>query len=369
MTSLKLSELKLFDEKTLTFLSQHSIHSTYQLLLQPKWHLRYLLNTKTNEEAENIILEIIKKINLIQLKPKTVLNLFYELQNEYISIKSLQKLNNLFSGGISTISITEIVGKNNCGKTEFCLTTICDLLLLHFDSFCKHLQQYENFENLNLDLLDLEGFGCIFFDTEKKSSQILRRLYQLLTVRFQEYFSNNNKLNENDILKKLEILIQNYFHIFEINSSNELLTHLDNLEEFIFEKKIKLIVIDSLGALVYREFNGREGGLFERASILQTKATLLKELSAKFKVGVLVTNILTEQTEQVHLGVNWYHFVNHRLQITRLSSQQLLNLLQQSNNQQQQTIFALAIQKSAQVPFVSIPIYIDDGGVKELEKL
>jgi len=321
MANAKLSELSLFTDAEIQSLQQNGISTAHQILSVPSWKLRYILNTATNDDAEDYLRKVVFKTNIIPqtliTNPRTAWKMYEEYSNIklHLPLRDIPTFNQLFKGGVSLNSITEIVGQSMSGKTEFCLTAICDMIM------------------------EADDYGCVLFDTEKKQISIVQRLFQILR-------SRESQLSDEEIERK----ICDRCTIIDVSNSKELIESLDNLEEYIFEKNIKLLVIDSLGTLASKEFMGKEGGIFERASVLQTEATLLKQLSEKFKVGILVTNTSSSENEQAHLGVNWYHFVNHRLKIYKVDRSKVI----------------LSIQKSPLVSNANISLTIEDTGVKEI---
>ena len=70
------------------------------------------------------------------------------------------------------------------------------------------------------------------------------------------------------------------------------------------------------------------------------------------KLFVLVTNSLSPSDEQAQLGVNWYHFVNHRLKIYKIDASKAI----------------INIQKSSIANNVNIHVNMDDAGLKEPEE-
>ncbi|KAF0981931.1 hypothetical protein FDP41_011792 [Naegleria fowleri] len=321
MSSIRLADLSIFTDKELQALAQNGIITTQHLLCVSGSRLRYILDTDTVASAMELVRKVIFKTNLVSendvKNPKTALSLLQERNAEklYLPLQYIPSFNELFHGGLSLNSITEIVGQSSSGKTEFCLTVVCDLLVSNND------------------------FGCVIFDTEQKRTYLLTRILEILRKR-------NPDLTDIEIDER----VTNRCTIIDITSSKELIDNLDDMEEFIFEKNIKLLIIDSLGTLASKEFMGKEGGIFERASALQTEATLLKQLNEKFKVGVIVTNTLSQESEHAHLGVNWFHFVNHRLKISKVEETKLI----------------LSIQKSAVVSNSSMCLAIDGVGLREL---
>ncbi|KAG2387992.1 hypothetical protein C9374_000842 [Naegleria lovaniensis] len=323
MSSIRLADLSIFSEKELNALAQNGIITTQHLLCVSGSRLRYILDTETVASALELVRKVIFKTNIVSeddiKNPKTALSLLQQHNAEklFLPLQYIPTFNELFHGGLSLNSITEIVGQSSSGKTEFCLTVACDLLLGNYD------------------------FGCVIFDTEQKHTYILSRILEILKKR-------NPEMTDTEIDDR----VTNRCTILDITSSKELIENLDDMEEFIFEKNIKLLIIDSLGTLASKEFMGKEGGIFERASALQTEATLLKQLNEKFKVGVIVTNTLSQESEHAHLGVNWFHFVNHRLKISKIEETKLI----------------LSVQKSAVVSNSSISLCTDRVGLREISQ-
>ena len=62
---------------------------------------------------------------------------------------------------------------------------------------------------------------------------------------------------------------------------------MENLEEILIGKNIKLLVIDSIASLVRKEFDSRTGkNLIERTNLLSKQAAILKYIAETFKVPV-----------------------------------------------------------------------------------
>ena len=62
---------------------------------------------------------------------------------------------------------------------------------------------------------------------------------------------------------------------------------LENLEEDLIKKKVKLIVIDSMASLIRKEFDSHLGkNLVERTQLLSKEAALLKYIAESFKIPV-----------------------------------------------------------------------------------
>ena len=62
---------------------------------------------------------------------------------------------------------------------------------------------------------------------------------------------------------------------------------LQNLEEDLIVKNVKLIIVDSIASLVRKEFDSRgPRNMIERTNLLAKEAAILKYLAAEFKIPV-----------------------------------------------------------------------------------
>jgi len=147
------------------------------------------------------------------------------------------------------------------------------------------------------------------------------------------------------------------------------LVFLDIIETKVIEQDVKLIIVDSIAALVRKEF-GTES-IAARQDVLAKQASRLKFLAESFNIPVVVTNQVTtrygkdtrtftfnedeidEQLEETYitaaLGVTWAHAVNTRfvLEFTPLDSK----------------IRQLTIAKSPLAPVISIAYSLQSAGL------
>ena len=66
-------------------------------------------------------------------------------------------------------------------------------------------------------------------------------------------------------------------HVFTEMTCDILLERLAQLEEIIVDKKIRLVIVDSIASLVRKEFDASsKRGVADRAALLNTQAARLK---------------------------------------------------------------------------------------------
>lgn len=228
----------------------------------------------------NAALEILTAVATTVVPPKrTVLDLYR--QSKPFFSTSIPALDAALNGGLPTACLTELVGPPGSGKSQFCL-----LLSL-------------------LCTLPENGNGSVvYFDTEGAFSA--SRLREIAANRFPSLSLQH------------DMSWLNRIQIFRVEKCEDLLTHLQGLESFVIQKKIKCIIVDSIASLVRKEFNS--SAFLQRNDLLMKEATILKYLAETFSIPVIVTNQVTtarnaqeESVLQAALGNTWSHSVNTRL--------------------------------------------------------
>ncbi|POG66135.1 hypothetical protein GLOIN_2v1659570 [Rhizophagus irregularis DAOM 181602=DAOM 197198] len=256
----------------------------------------------------------------------SVLDMMTENNSPFLAT-SLKGLDEALSGGIPFSSITELVGPTRSGKTQLCLTL----------SMLTTLP--ETMGGL--------GGGVCYIDTERSFNA--DRLIVIAENRFPQYFGKDERGQAN--LDKMTSSI----HKMDITSSKELTKRLDELQEFIIENDVKLLIVDSIGSLVRKEYQnpvkkcGWGGPLMERNDILLQQASKLKYLAESFRIPVVVTNqvITRNRSETVlprecfrpikksreegpevtaALGNTWAHSVTTRIMMNKFHIRNLSNL-------------------------------------------
>ena len=232
-------------------------------------------------------------------------------------------------GGLPKGSITELVGPAGMGKTQFCLGATVMSCLEH-----------------------LSNTGSVLYiDTEKKFSG--ERLVEIARARAPSAFEDDQ-----GIAHMLDQVL-----VRSPSDSTELLYILENLQGSIIDYNIKLIIVDSIAALVRSEFGTNK--MAERQKLLGKQASCLKFLAESFKIPILVTNQITTKFEgsekgslKAALGPMWAHAVNTRL---------IMSSYKQGENDKEYR--AIVVAKSPQSPNLSIAYKITQAGVQWLEDI
>jgi len=161
-----------------------------------------------------------------------------------------KELDELLGGGVETQSITEIYGKMASGKTQWCF------------QMCVMAQ-------LPADKGGLAG-GVLYIDSESSF-----RPERVIAI------AKAHKLDPAKVLK-------NVYVARAYNADHQMLLT-DKAEQFIKEKNIKLVIVDSLISQFRSEYIGR-GMLAERQQKLNKHLRQLMKLAEMHNIVVLVTN-------------------------------------------------------------------------------
>ncbi|XP_033736018.1 DNA repair protein RAD51 homolog 2-like isoform X2 [Pecten maximus] len=297
MSSKRLRRVGLSKE-VLDCLSKNSIYSCKDLLSKTKLELLKFLG-----------LGIFKVDEVVQLcskacapKPQTCLELWNKRKEKgcHFFQTSLPDLDNVLHGGIPTGTITEISGPAGCGKTQFCLmlTVQC---------------------TLPLELGGLAG-NVLYIDTESAFSA--ERLVEIAQAKHPDLFVGD---------KLVELTSQVFVDTQQTCAS--LMERLQTIEEEIIQKRVKLVIVDSMASLVRKEYSTSLGrNLTDRTNFLSQQAALLKYIAETFSIPVVVTNQITTRYDRqddvsrpavqldgetgyvtTALGNTWSHSVNTRL--------------------------------------------------------
>lgn len=168
-----------------------------------------------------------------------------------------KEVDSLIGGGIETQSITEIYGKFASGKTQWCFQTAVTAQLP----------------------ADKGGLGgnVLYIDSENSF-----RPERVISI------ANNNSLDPEKALK-------NIFVARAYNADHQMLL-VDKAEELVKEKKVKLVIVDSLTSHFRSEFIGR-GMLAGRQQKLSKHMRALMKLAEMNNIAVLVTNQVMERPD------------------------------------------------------------------------
>lgn len=198
----------------------------------------------------------------------------------------------------------------------------------------------------------------IYFDTEHAFSS--QRLTELVRARHPRLFETPQQLVPRpappSLLSLLEALLLNRVHVVQVTSTAGFLLEVERLEEEVIGRNVRLIVVDSIAALVRKDFERQDLG--RRQATLSKLAQHLKALAEQFHLPVLVSNQValggtpgSSSYVTAALGTLWLHAVNTRL-VLEWAERPLLPGARQ-----------LIIAKSPVSPVVSFPFLIDAQGI------
>ncbi|MCO5570995.1 hypothetical protein L7F22_024726 [Adiantum nelumboides] len=123
--------------------------------------------------------------------------------------------------------------------------------------------------------------------------------------------------------------------VYHPHSLDDFVNSLQGVEEVIIENKIKLVIVDSIAALMPSE-NAQED-LSRKQNVLGHQAGTLKYLAEAFRIPIVVTNQVRLTSNQksledpelqltAALGTSWAHSVNIRLILESLSGQRFIKV-------------------------------------------
>jgi DNA repair protein RadA len=165
------------------------------------------------------------------------------------------ELDELIGGGIETQSITEIYGKYASGKSQWCFQV------------CATAQLPKDKGGL--------GGNILYIDSENSF-----RPERIINI------AKHLGLDPDKVLK-------NIFVARAYNADHQMLLA-EKAEEFVKDKKVKLIIVDSLTSQFRAEYIGR-GKLADRQQKLNKHLRILQKVAEMNNVAVLVTNqVLTK---------------------------------------------------------------------------
>ncbi|KAK3260783.1 DNA repair protein RAD51 [Cymbomonas tetramitiformis] len=171
----------------------------------------------------------------------------------------LAALDDVLRGGIPTQGITEMVGPAGIGKTQWC-------------------QMLAVTAAMPRRLNGLEG-GVVYIDTESRFST--NRLLQIAACKYgQSEAADRERIAESVM-------------VLSPKTTAELLERLKSMETVIIERRVKLILLDSVAALPRAEYGSGKEAIVQRQEALGQLASTLKALAEAFGIPVVVTNQVT----------------------------------------------------------------------------
>ncbi len=170
-----------------------------------------------------------------------------------------KELDNLIGGGVETQAITEAFGKFSSGKSQLAFQLAVNV-------------------QLPKEKGGLEG-SVVFIDTENTFRP--ERIVQL---------SQAKGLDPDAVLK-------NIHYVRAYNSDHQMLM-VGKAEEFIKEKNVKLVIVDSLTSAFRSDYTGR-GTLAERQQKLNKHIHSLQRLADVYNLAIYVTNQVLDRPDML----------------------------------------------------------------------
>ena len=170
-----------------------------------------------------------------------------------------KELDNLIGGGVETQAITECFGKFSSGKTQIGFQLAVNV-------------------QLPKDKGGLEG-SVIFIDTENTFRP--ERIVQMAQAKGMDP----------------DAVLKNIHYVRALNSDHQMLM-VEKAEDFIKEKNVKLVIVDSLTSAFRSDYTGR-GTLAERQQKLNKHLHSLQRLSDVFNLAIYVTNQVMDKPDML----------------------------------------------------------------------
>ena len=254
---------------------------------------------------------------ILRQAPITAMDLLKEYRNKRRLTTGSLNLDEILNGGIPTGSITEIIGEFSAGKSQLAF------------QLCVNVQ-------LPFDIGGLEG-SAYFIDTEGTFSP--NRIFEI---------AQGLKTKYPDIINPMKVLENIYVgKAFSVDQQLKLIKDADN---YIVEKNVRLVVIDSIASHFRTEYPGKDN-LSARAQALMNHASLLYRFADAYDIAVVTTNQVIASMERYlgggtitepSLGFAWGHRPQTRIFLTKQKRNlRLAKIIDSSELAEQEAIFAI----------------------------
>ncbi|HMB65826.1 MAG TPA: DNA repair and recombination protein RadA [Patescibacteria group bacterium] len=244
-----LSEIKKIRSRQITALTKNGIDSVEALAMSVPRQLEEI-NGISSKASKNLVWDAREMLDMSAFTSAV------EIREEFDHITTgSEEFDNILGGGISTGRITEVFGAFKSGKT--CLS----------HTACVSAQLPNDHGGV--------GGSVLFLDTENTFSKAkIKRIARRFGI------------DEDEALR-------NIFHA-RIYSTDHQLQMTREAEGLIKEKNVKLLVIDSLMALMRSEYVGI-GMLAQRQQVLNRLIHDLSRMAETYDIAILLTNQVATQ--------------------------------------------------------------------------
>jgi len=252
-------------------------------------------------------------------------------QRDSVLPTRLRALDAVLGGGIPSASLTEIVGAAGVGKSQFNMmlsalaaTTIAtDRSSTRVQPAVVYISTEAGFSAARLAELVEHSLVVQGLSGDELAHRVVASMEAVLV----------HQVSTFDEFKHLYVCVRAVYWGF-IDSFDEEWRRMSALEEIIIERRVRLVVVDSIAALMRREAGVDTASRLERQSQLSLEAQRLKMLAEEYRLPVLITNQITGGATSHHsssgggggtgsseresrftaaLGKTWAHNVNTRL--------------------------------------------------------
>lgn len=256
-----------FEQDTLITLQQVGISTAGSFYECSLLQLMAILDIDRNE-ARELLRSTAARINIACASAAQLLHSVSFLPS------GLQELDIALGGGIQVGALTEIVGVPGIGKTQLCIGCCVYTLVMQHSAGAQGT--------------------VIYIDTELKFDA--SRAVEIAGAAFPQLFpaTDLNFTEYSGLMRSLLDAIQ----VYRPTSCAELLQLIETLQSSIIENKCRLIVIDSVAALVRRERLNED----DKETYLVRQSNLLKRLAETCGCAVLLTNQVCSPVSVVMLA-------------------------------------------------------------------
>ncbi|MHA1617548.1 MAG: DNA repair and recombination protein RadA [Candidatus Njordarchaeales archaeon] len=224
-----------------------------------------MFNPLRLSETANISPETAEKIieeTLDLLEKSEEMEYGFEKASRLLAKENLEKktlhtgsknLDNILQGGYSVGEVTELAGAYRTGKTQACLTALATVFLSEEEG----------------GLNDGDVYAVLIDAEHTFSPKRMEPIFQRFDI---------------DPRWALDRIL-----VGKPKNSLHQLKMIENLVKLVKEKRIKLVVVDSLTKLPRADFSGR-GELYERQRIILSIVEKLRRIAEAYNIVALVTN-------------------------------------------------------------------------------
>lgn len=223
-------------------------------------------------------------------------------------------LDRCLGGGLLPRHITEIAGEAGSGKTQLCLQLALQVQLPP--------------ERGGL------GGGAIYIGTEGNFPQRrLDQLHEAFRRKHNDLFPTRSRAGS---AQDPSSLLHNIY-IKSVSSIEQLFqSMLKQVPLLVQQRNVRLVIIDSIAALLRHEYGSGAAQIIERSRVLFSQANQLKQIADQLQVVVVVINQVTDYVDDSRLitsdlistkkrvvpalGLAWSNCINTRLLLTKTRS-------------------------------------------------